>query len=137
MAKTVAEKLIIKPGAAIWASDPSRLGLIGPLPDGVRTVDALDQATAGILFADDAATIRKVLEARKAVLAAPDVLWVLYPKAGRTDINRDTLWPIVAGYGLRPITQVAVDDTWSALRFRPLKEGEAPFAGGRAPSTGA
>jgi hypothetical protein len=32
---------------------------------------------------------------------------------------------------MRPITQVAVDDVWSALRFRPLKEGEPPFTGGR------
>jgi hypothetical protein len=32
---------------------------------------------------------------------------------------------------MRPISQVAVDEVWSALRFRPLKEGEAPFTGGR------
>lgn len=31
---------------------------------------------------------------------------------------------------MRPISQVAVDDVWSALRFRPLKEGEE-FAGGQ------
>jgi hypothetical protein len=47
------------------------------------------------------------------------------------DINRDTLWPILAEYGMRPIGQVAIDDVWSALRFRPDREGEAPFAGGR------
>jgi len=137
MAKTVAQKLLIKPGAAIWASDPSRIRLIGPLPDGVRMVDRLDQATVGILFADDEATIRRLLETHQDALASPEVLWVLYPKAGRTDINRDTLWPIVGGYGLRPITQVAVDDTWSALRFRPLKEGEGQFSGGRSTPTGA
>jgi hypothetical protein len=56
---------------------------------------------------------------------------VAYPKAGRADNNRDSLWPILAGYGLRPIGQVAIDDVWSALRFRPLAEGESPFAGGR------
>jgi hypothetical protein len=59
------------------------------------------------------------------------VLWVAYPKGNRADINRDTLWPILAEHGLRPITQVAVDGVWSALRFRPLKEGEEQFAGGR------
>ena len=32
---------------------------------------------------------------------------------------------------MRPISQVAVDEVWSALRFRPLKEGEAPFTGGQ------
>jgi hypothetical protein len=58
------------------------------------------------------------------------VLWVVYPKDNRTDLNRDSLWPILAAHGLRPITQVAVDDVWSALRFRPLKPGEPPFSGG-------
>ena len=33
--------------------------------------------------------------------------------------------------GRRPVTQVAIDQVWSALRFRPLKPGEAPFTGGR------
>jgi hypothetical protein len=32
---------------------------------------------------------------------------------------------------MRPVTQVSVDEVWSALRFRPLKDGEAPFRGGR------
>jgi len=32
---------------------------------------------------------------------------------------------------MRPVSQVSVDEVWSALRFRPLREGEAPFTGGR------
>jgi hypothetical protein len=71
------------------------------------------------------------MDAHVADLGQVSALWVAYPKGDRTDVNRDTLWPIVGEYGLRPITQVAVDEVWSALRFRPLKEGEAPFTGGR------
>jgi hypothetical protein len=127
----MADKLLLKPDAAVWLSDPARLPLIGPLPQGTRMVEAMSDATAAILFADDDATIRRLLEANRKLLTSPALVWILYPKAGRTDINRDTLWPIVADYGLRPITQVAVDDIWSALRFRPLKEGEAQFSGGR------
>jgi len=84
-----------------------------------------------VVFADDAGTLRELLTAHNQQLARPDILWVAYPKANRADINRDTLWPILAEYGMRPIGQVAVDEVWSALRFRPLKEGEAPFTGGR------
>jgi hypothetical protein len=129
--KTVAEKLQIKPNTTVWASDPARVGLVEPLPDGVELVDRLDQATTALVFAPDAAALRSVLAAHQEELAGPDVFWVAYPKANRADINRDTLWPILGEYGLRPITQVAVDDVWSALRFRPLTEGEAPFTGGR------
>jgi hypothetical protein len=122
-AKTVAEKLLIKPGATVWASDPARLALIDPLPDGVRESSDLSDADTALVFADDAASLRATLAAQGA-LHAPHAFWVLYPKGGRTDINRDSLWPILSEYGMRPISQVAVDETWSALRFRPLKEGE-------------
>ena len=62
-------------------------------------------------------------------LLRPEHLWIAYPKGGRADINRDSLYPIVAeATGMRPVTQVSLDDTWSALRFRPMKPGEGPFA---------
>jgi hypothetical protein len=69
--------------------------------------------------------------AQKLLIKPGTRLWVAYPKGGRVDIDRDTLWPIVAELGLRPISQVAIDDVWSALRFRPLTEGEEQFSGGR------
>jgi hypothetical protein len=129
--KSIAKKLLIKSSTAVWSSDASHLDLIEPLPDGVRVVERLDQATTAVVFAHDAADLREVLDAHKDQLAAPTAFWIAYQKANRADINRDSLWPILAEYGMRPITQVAVDDTWSALRFRTLKQGEAPFTGGR------
>jgi hypothetical protein len=129
-AKTVAEKLLIKPGITVWASDFSRLEVVGPLPGGVHRVEGLADAEAGVVFADDAASLRAILEVHAGELAAPSVLWVAYPKGNRADINRDTLWPILGEYGMRPITQVSIDEVWSALRFRPLREGEAPFSPG-------
>lgn len=126
----MAQKLLIKPGATVWSSRSDRLRLIEPLPEGVRTVGGLDEATTALIFADDEASVRAILAAHQDHLASPAHLCVAFPKANRTDINRDTLWPILAENGLRPITQVAVDDVWSALRFRPGKEGEAQFTGG-------
>jgi hypothetical protein len=29
---------------------------------------------------------------------------------------------VLAGYGVQPVRQVSLDDTWSALRFRPAKQ---------------
>jgi hypothetical protein len=129
--RTVPEKLGIKPGTTIWSWPESRLELIGPLPGGVQRVDSIEQASSALLFADDAATLREVVEANKDGLTRPEILWVAYPKGNRSDINRDTLWPMLVQHGLRPISQVAIDDVWSALRFRPLREGEGPFTGGQ------
>jgi len=36
----------------------------------------------------------------------------------KTDLTRDIGWEVVERAGLNPVTQVSVDDTWSALRFR-------------------
>jgi hypothetical protein len=130
-AKSVTEKLLIKPNTTVWTSHPAHLSLIEPLPEGVRQVDRPDQATTALVFADDAASLRDILTAHQEALARPDALWVAYPKGNRADVNRDTLWPILGEHGMRPVAQVAVDETWSAMRFRPNKEGEAPFSGGR------
>ena len=129
--KSVAEKLLIKPNTTIWSSHAAHLDRIEPLPAGVRQVDEPSQATTALVFAENAGSLREVLAGHKDQLAQPNTLWVAYPKANRADINRDTLWPILGEYGMRPIGQVAVDEVWSAMRFRPLREGEAPFAGGR------
>jgi len=130
-ARSVAEKLLIKPDTTLWSSDDSRLELVGPLPAGVRRVDAPEHATTALVFADDAASLRDLLATHQERLARLDILWVAYPKGNRTDINRDSLWPFLSELGLRPVTQVSIDQMWSALRFRPLKQGETPFTGGR------
>ena len=122
---------MIKPNTTVWSSQSSHLDLLEPLPGGVRPVDALEEATTALVFADDAGSLRDILAAHKGQLARPSTLWVAYPKANRADINRDSLWPILGEYRMRPIAQVSVNEVWSAMRFRPAKEGEAPFTGGR------
>ncbi len=49
--------------------------------------------------------------------------WVFYPKGSskvKTDINRDILWKLFEAFNLRPVTLVSFDDTWSAMRFKPI-----------------
>jgi hypothetical protein len=128
--KSIAEKLLIKPNTTIWLSQAAHRERIEPLPEGVRLVEQLEQATIALVFADDASSVRRILDEHKDQLAQPSIFWVAYPKGNRADINRDSLWPILGEYGMRPIGQVAVDEVWSALRFRPITEGEAPFTGG-------
>ena len=128
--KTVAQKLLIKPGTSVWLSDPGRLALIEPLPDGVEHADGPAGCATALVFADDAAGLRGVLDRHGDDLHGPAAVWIAYPKGGRSDVNRDSLWPILGEHGMRPIGQVAIDETWSALRFRPLEPGET-FSGGR------
>jgi hypothetical protein len=46
-----------------------------------------------------------------------------------TDLSRDVFWEALGYLGLRPVTQVSVDDVWSALRFRPVAEVGSRRAG--------
>jgi hypothetical protein len=54
----------------------------------------------------------------------PDsVLWFAYPKGTskiKTDINRDTIRVTGEEFGITTVTAISINDTWSALRFRPI-----------------
>jgi len=132
MTKTIAEKLQIKPNTTVWVSDPRQIALLTPMPNGVRESDTMATASTAVLFAEDAASARKLMEENAADVTKPAAFWVAYPKGDSSDINRDTLWQIIADFGMRPNSQVAIDQRWSALRFRPNRDGEAPFTGGAA-----
>lgn len=127
MPKSVAEKLLIKPHSTVWLSAREHRALVEPLPAGATHVASPAKASVAVVFAADEASLRAILDKHRSDLAGPQTFWVAYPKANRTDINRDTIWPILSGYGMRPNSQVAIDDIWSALRFRMLKDGEEPF----------
>jgi len=127
--RSVAQKLLIKPGNAVWVSDPTRAGLLGQMPEGVAPAAGLVDADVAVVLVDDEGGLRAFADDHREILGAPRALWLLYPKGNRIALNRDSLWRLMADYGVRPITQVAVDEVWSALRFRPLTDAERAPAG--------
>ena len=50
------------------------------------------------------------------------LLWLAYPKGTSKkytcDFNRDTGWAVLGKFGFEPVRMVAINDNWSALRFR-------------------
>ncbi len=79
-----------------------------------------DDGTAVLAFVTQASDLAKVEEALNAA-RADGMAWIAYPKAGKlgTDLNRDKLWALLKDEGVRPVRQISLDDTWSALRLRP------------------
>jgi hypothetical protein len=55
-------------------------------------------------------------------LVGDGLLWFAYPKGTSKkftcDFNRDTGWEILGQLGFEPVRAVAIDNDWSALRFR-------------------
>ncbi len=54
--------------------------------------------------------------------AGDAVLWMAYPKGTsrryRCEFDRDSGWGVLAASGFEPVRVVAIDEDWSALRFR-------------------
>jgi len=137
---TLADKLRIKSGqrVALVNAPPSYADRLAPLPEGAGVTDDLSRAADAVhLFVVDAAELARLVGSALAALAPGGLLWIAYRKGGvkaGTDLNRDVLRDTMAtAYGWDSVTLVAIDDTWSAIRFRPSDRATAAPDG---PSSG-
>lgn len=62
------------------------------------------------------------------------VLWFAYPKGTSKnyacEFNRDSGWKVIRSLGFDSVRQVAIDEDWSALRFRRVEHIKSPGGGG-------
>jgi hypothetical protein len=76
----------------------------------------------GIAFAPMKADLLKAARALLSAVHEDAVLWFAYPKQTsktyKSDLNRDSCWEALKPFGLQPNRQIAIDDDWSALRFK-------------------
>src|SRR5207245_11301531 len=121
----VARKLLIKAGHRVGVVNApvGYLERLQPLPDGAGVVKSTSAAVDVLqVFVRDSVDLRKLNTAVLQRVKADGVLWVCYPKAGTkasTDLNREALWKALEKQGMVGVTLVAIDGTWSAMRFRP------------------
>jgi hypothetical protein len=122
--KTVAQKMLIRPGARILilGAPPGYARVLGPLPKGATR---LTRAAKEIDVLQVFVRSRKELEAKlpklKGYLAASGALWVAYPKGSSArgmDISRDVIWRFASTLGLGPVALIAIDETWAAMRLK-------------------
>jgi hypothetical protein len=104
-----------------WLPD-TRLHVIG-WPDGLWVIPNVQAPDPEVIlaFVLSVAEVTPRLEQALPLYRRGQRLWFAYPKrtgAIRTDVTRDHGWTPLAEAGLIAVTQVAIDDTWSALRFR-------------------
>jgi hypothetical protein len=121
--RSVAQKLLIREGQRVALIDPPTDGAaLGALPADVTIEPAVSAGTnVAVVFVRDKAGLEAAWPAVAASLGDGAVLWISYPKRGHgieTDLTRDHGWAAVRAAGYDPVTQVAIDETWSALRWR-------------------
>jgi len=85
--------------------------------------DKKTKSTNTLVFINDNAEYLQFLKKGLKNVESDSVLWFAYPKGTskvKTDINRDTIRITGEEYGITTVTAISIDDTWSALRFRPI-----------------
>ena len=112
---SLAKKLNLAPGTKVRVVGAPRGVDLGDVEIGTAKAEAI------LVFVKTLADVdgkcRSLIEAAK----ADRIAWAAYPKAGQlgTDLNRDVLWKRLLKSGVQGVRQVALDDVWSAMRFRP------------------
>ena len=83
------------------------------------------KSTNTLVFIHDNKEYLNFLKSNLKNIEPDSVLWFAYPKGTskiKTDIHRDTIRVTGEEFGITTVTAISIDDTWSALRFRPLEK---------------
>lgn len=109
------DKLQTKDAAVCILNPPPGFLFAGPVAKEPKSAKAL------LLFIKNSDELRAKVAPAVAAARRDAITYIAYPKAGQlgTDLNRDSLWTMLQGQGIKPVRQIALDDVWSALRFRP------------------
>lgn len=123
---TIFEKLNLKDQSEILVLDApeSFVPQLASLRD--VTIHRSLHASLSIRFALAFVTRKAEIEALAGPLAermqGDAILWFAYPKGTskkyQCDFNRDTGWAALNALGFETVRAVAIDEDWSALRFR-------------------
>lgn len=74
------------------------------------------------IFAESMEKASELVSQAMGALNADGVIWLCYPKGSskkyKTNINRDKSWEIFKPFEYEPVSLVAVNEDWSAIRFR-------------------
>ncbi|RAP77954.1 YdeI/OmpD-associated family protein [Paenibacillus montanisoli] len=125
--------------AVLETPEPSYLEELG-----VEDQPPFDEMDAGtydfvMLFAKDIASLNEHAPKALKAVKRDGLLWICYPKGTakiRTDINRDRGWKAVKDEGWEGVSLVSVDETWSAMRFRPVGMAQRSARASRAADIG-
>jgi hypothetical protein len=95
---------------------------IKPLINNLKKANEINFA---ILFVTNQKEIDALTQEIFIKLKGDAMLWFCYPKGTsknyKCDFNRDTGWQSVGTYNLVPVRMVAIDEDWSALRFKKVE----------------
>jgi hypothetical protein len=132
----LAQKLGIKEGmkVALIGGPPGFPAAVAPMPDRARITHRAGPAEIYIVFAERAASMEEGFRVAVEGIPPEGSIWLCWPKKASgipTDITEQTLRDLFLPSGMVDNKVIAVDETWSGLRFVVRKENRADwFPGG-------
>jgi hypothetical protein len=121
----LAKKLRIADNQLVLIINPPSeyISKLGELPEGTTIVHEPQGKYPHVqLFVNNRRAFDHLGHTALSAVEYDGVFWVCYPKRSSktaTDLSRDALWDLYAGSGLHPVSQVSINEIWSAVRFRP------------------
>jgi hypothetical protein len=122
----LAKKLQMKPNTRwlLHNAPANYLESLEPLPDDMEIVHNTAGSFNGIqLFVTNSIELTDELKVIVPLLKDDTIFWIIYPKKNSgitTDLEMMSSWDAPAQYGIRPVASAAVNEAWTALRFRPI-----------------
>ncbi|MGN6398097.1 MAG: YdeI/OmpD-associated family protein [Mucilaginibacter sp.] len=122
----VAKKLQVKPGKRwlFYDAPENYLATMNPMPEGAKAVFDFDGDFDGVqLFVKNSAELKDRLKIIMPFLKPDTIFWITYPKKSSgipSDLEMTSSWDELAHYGYNGVAAAAIDQTWTALRFRPI-----------------
>lgn len=123
----LSKKLQVKPGSKwlLFNAPANYLPLIEPLPDGVQiSYNAIGEYNGIQLFIKNSTDLLTSLQIVRPLLKHDTIFWITYPKKSsgiQTDLEMMSSWDELTVLGLRVVTSISVNETWTALRFKPIE----------------
>ena len=96
---------------------------LGTLPEGVEVfTHGKGPFDVVHLFVQQRAELEDQAPAAIEAVKPDGLLWISYPKKTSkvaSDLSREVMRETVINFGWQTVTQISIDEVWSALRFRP------------------
>jgi Bacteriocin-protection, YdeI or OmpD-Associated len=80
-----------------------------------------------LIFAFSQKQLKEIVKEVIPALHVNAKFWIAYPKASSkiaSDLSRDASWDCIAAHGYKTVSIIAVDNLWSAVRFKKPDEVE-------------
>ena len=116
-------KLQLQSGTKLWLINvPQTLAEELAADAEIEIVGEKDAYDGVVAFFESPREVDLLAERILAEMPPDGLLWVGYRKGDvgeSAGLTRDVGWEPLSGAGWRPVRQIAIDEEWSALRFRP------------------